>query len=134
MFTLEQIKAAHSNVKSGADFPNYVNDIVKLGVIAYDTYVADGHTEYFGKGSFRISSGQRYDPLSIQDKSQGYQFQKDLKEHQQGKTDYYTFCRLCAGLGINRWRVDTEKMTCTYYDNPGNEVLVEKIPAVSSGN
>lgn len=32
MFTVEQIKTAHSKVKSGADFPAYIQDIKKLGV------------------------------------------------------------------------------------------------------
>lgn len=32
MFTAEQLKAAHSQVKSGADFPAYIQDIRKLGV------------------------------------------------------------------------------------------------------
>ncbi len=27
MFTVEQIKAAHSKVKSGADFPSYIKEI-----------------------------------------------------------------------------------------------------------
>ena len=33
MFTAEQIITAHSKVKSGADFPNYIKDIKALGVI-----------------------------------------------------------------------------------------------------
>ena len=57
MFTLERIKAAHSKVKSGADFPAYVQELIVLGVINYETYVADGHTDYFGKNGFTISSG-----------------------------------------------------------------------------
>jgi hypothetical protein len=32
MFAVEQIKTAHSKVKSGADFPAYIQDIKKLGV------------------------------------------------------------------------------------------------------
>lgn len=32
MFTIQQIKDAHSKVKSGADFPAYIQDIKKLGV------------------------------------------------------------------------------------------------------
>lgn len=31
MFTIEQIKTAHSQVKSGADFPAYIQEIKKLG-------------------------------------------------------------------------------------------------------
>ena len=44
MFSLEQIKAAHSKMKSGADFPSYINEIKQLGVIGYATFVSDGHT------------------------------------------------------------------------------------------
>ena len=32
MFTIQQIKDAHSKVKSGADFPKYMQDIIALGV------------------------------------------------------------------------------------------------------
>ena len=33
MFTIQQIKEAHSKVKSGSDFPKYVQDIIALGVL-----------------------------------------------------------------------------------------------------
>ena len=49
MFTVEQIESAHEKVKSGADFPNYIQEIKKLGVLSFETWVFDGHTEYFGK-------------------------------------------------------------------------------------
>jgi hypothetical protein len=35
MFTVEQIKASHSKVKSGADFPSYIEEIKVLGVTHY---------------------------------------------------------------------------------------------------
>jgi hypothetical protein len=41
MFTVEQIKAVHSKVKSGADFPNYIKEIEILGIIHYGTFVTD---------------------------------------------------------------------------------------------
>lgn len=44
MFTVEQIKAAHSKVKSGADFPKYIRDIKQLSVHAFETWVIDSHT------------------------------------------------------------------------------------------
>jgi len=47
MFTIEQIKDAHAKVKSGADFPAYVQEVIRLGVTRYETYVADGQTHYF---------------------------------------------------------------------------------------
>lgn len=128
MFTLDQIKTAHSKVKSGADFPAYIRDLKPLGVVQYVTYVKDGHTDYSGTGGFKTSSPARYADLEIATSSHAAQFKADLKAHQQGKTDYPTFCSYCAKYGIEKWIVDLNKMTCTYFDLDGNEVLIEQIP------
>ncbi|UAY53367.1 DUF1398 domain-containing protein [Ferruginibacter albus] len=127
MFTVEQIKAAHSKVRSGADFPAYIQDIKKLGVTRYETFVTDGHTDYSGANDHHTSSTAGYDALVIAAIVNAEQFKSDLKEHQQGKTDYPAFCRICAKLGIEKWAVSIDKMTCTYYDKAGNEILVEEI-------
>lgn len=128
MFTIEQIKEAHSKVKSGADFPAYIRDIKKLGVIYYETFVSNGNTTYYGSNDYKVSGGPRYEPLNISDISNEVQFKADLKAHQQGKTSFPIFCADCARLGIEKWRVSLKKMTCTYYDKSGQEVLVEEIP------
>ncbi|MBK7966128.1 MAG: DUF1398 family protein [Bacteroidetes bacterium] len=91
MFTVEQIKAAHSKVKSGADFPAYIQDIKKLGVTFYETYVIDGHTDYFGANNYKTTAPGKYDKRIIAETSNTNQFKIDLKEHQQGKTDFLTF-------------------------------------------
>ena len=128
MFTTEQIKAAHSKVKSGADFPAYIQDIKKLGVTFYETFVTDGHTDYYGANDYKTSSVAKYDTLTIAQVSNIEQFKTDIKAHQQGKTDYPTFCNDCAKSGIEKWAVCMDKMTCTYYDKAGNELLAEQIP------
>jgi uncharacterized protein YbcV (DUF1398 family) len=128
MFTIEQIKAAHSKVESGADFPNYVQDLIGLGVTFYETYVSDGHTEYLGKDDYKMSSEPKYSLHIIAGQGHADQFRFDLKAHQQGKTDYATFCNDCAKSGVEKWTVSMDKMTCTYYDKAGNELLVESIP------
>lgn len=127
-FTLEHIKEAHSKVKSGADFPNYIQDLVKLGVKKYETYVSDGHSVYFSKDNVTLSSVAKYPGLEIAKTSHKDQFKHDLKHHQQGGTDYMTFCKDCARAGVEKWVVDISKMTCTYYDKTGNELLQEIIP------
>lgn len=128
MFTVEQIKAAHSKVKSGADFPRYIQDIIQLGVTSYTTYVSDGHAEYQGKDNYTTSSPAKYAPLTIAEQSQPKEFKARLKAHQQGQSDYLTFCNECAQLGVDKWVVVMSEMTCTYYDKAGNELLVEVIP------
>lgn len=129
MFTIEQIKAAHSKVKSGADFPAYIQELKQLGVIFYDSYVSDGHVNYCGKNDFKVTSQAKYDALIIADNANENQFKSDLKAHQQGKTDYPTFCNDCTKSGIEKWIVDLEKMTCTYFDKEGKEILEEQIPS-----
>jgi len=81
MFTIAQIHAAHAKVKSGADFPNYIQDLIQLGVTSYETWVADGHTDYSGSDGYKISTASRYEALTIAGQSQAGQFKKDLKAH-----------------------------------------------------
>ena len=128
MFTVEQIKKAHGKVKSGADFPAYIQDIKKLGVTYYETYVTDGHTDYYGDHDFKTTLSAKYEPLNIALSCNKELFKIGLKEHQQGKTDYPTFIGMSAKVGIEKWVVCMEEMSCTYYDKAGNEILVEQIP------
>lgn len=128
MFTTEQIKAAHSKVKSGADFPSYIQEIKALGVTHYEAYVADGHIDYHGADDHTAKVPANYEPLVIADTSNGAQFKAELIAHQQGKTDFLTFIKMCATFGIEKWAICMDKMTCTYYDKAGNEMLVEAIP------
>jgi uncharacterized protein YbcV (DUF1398 family) len=128
MFTLQQIKKAHLKVKTGADFPNYIKEIAALGVTNYETFVSDGHTDYFGADAYKITSASTYETLAVAQKSKIEQFQSDLKSHQQGETDYPTFCICAAMSGVEKWAVYMEKKTCTYYDKAGNELMVEQIP------
>ena len=129
MFTVEQIEQAHDKVKSGADFPKYIQEINTLGVIAFETWVTDSHTEYFGLNNYQTKSNPQYDTLMIPEVTDKEKFSQYLKIHQQGQTDYYTFCTHCAKTGIEKWIVSLDKMTCIYVDKAGNEILEEKIPA-----
>lgn len=130
MFTLAQIEHAHDKVRSGSDFPGYIQEIKKLGATAFETWVSDSHTEYFGKGNFHIKSPPKYKDLPIAENSDKEKFATKLRIHQQGETDYLTFCRHCAVAGVEKWVVSLEQMTCTYYDRAGNTILVETIPSL----
>lgn len=127
MFTVEQIERAHSKIKSGAEFPKYIQEIKQIGVTAFETWVSDSHTEYFGQSGFQARSKPKYQDLAIANISDKEKFIQYLKIHQQGETDYFTFCRHCAETGIEKWLVNLDKMTCTYYDKEENELLVESI-------
>ena len=128
MVTIDQIKAAHSRVNSGADFPSYIREIKGLGVTHYEAYVTDGHIDYHGTNNHTAKVPPKYDALEIADTGNNEQFKAELLAHQQGKTDFLTFIKMCATYGIEKWAIRMDKMTCTYYDKAGNEILVEAIP------
>ncbi len=128
MFTIDQIKAAHSKVKSGTDFPAYIKELKNLGVTHYEAFVEDGHTYFFGLNDFKITSPAKYGVLVVAESSDEDQFKAELKAHQEGRTDYPTFCNDAAKSGIEKWVVRMEDMTCTYFDKSGNEILIEVIP------
>ena len=130
MFTIQQIHEAHAKVKSGADFPKYMQDIIALGVTSFETFVFDNHTNYYGVNDFQTSSIGFSETITIADESNVEQFKSDLKSHQQGNTDYMTFLNDCAKSGVEKWIVVMDKMTCSYYDKVGNEMVVEVIPSV----
>jgi uncharacterized protein YbcV (DUF1398 family) len=130
MFTINQIKEAHSKVKSGADFPKYIRDIKILGVISYEHYVSDGHVQYYGINNFTISGDAKWTLRDVAARGDTEKLKSSLAIHQQGKTDYPTFCRQAAEAGVEKWVVDISKMTCIYCEKTGNELLAESIPAV----
>ncbi|WP_080779669.1 DUF1398 domain-containing protein [Chryseobacterium phocaeense] len=127
-FTIDQIKAEHQKVKSGADFPAYIQGMKNLGVSKYTVYVADGNTQYFDTDNQSLTSGKKYDELTVSENLNLEQFKTRLKLHQQGGTDYPTFCSDCAENGVEGWKMDLDAMTCTYFDKQENEILVEQIP------
>ena len=128
MFTIAQIKEAHSKVKSGADFPDYIQDLIELGVQVYITFVNDGHVEYFGADDYRVSATKTYDYIVIAPSANKERFIEFLVMHQDGQTDYLTFCNHAAQCGIAKWSVNIIEMTCTYFDTSNAAILIEKIP------
>ena len=127
-FTINDIKAAHQKVKSGEDFPQYIKEIKGLGVSHYTTYVNDGNTEYFDADNQSAQTGGKYDTLGISEKVNLDNFKRRLKLHQQGGTDYMTFCNDCAENGVEGWVMNLDVMTCTYFGKERNDILIEQIP------
>ncbi len=130
MFTLQQIQELHSKVKSGADFPRYIQDLIEIGLKKYDMFVYDGRAQYFWDEEFTITSDSKYPGIIVSDAANHEQFEHDLKAHQRGETDYMTLINDAAKSGIYKRTVDMQNMMCVYYDQKWEEVLAEEIPGV----
>ena len=128
MFTVQQIKAAHAKVKTGADFPAYIQQIKKLGLLRYEYLVKTGITVYYGANNFNVSSDAIYADKEISKNPSPQTVKQIITEHQQGKTDFLTFCTQVAHAGVEKWVVDTQTMLCCYYNLDGNLMIAEPIP------
>ena len=85
MFTINQIKKAHTKVKSGTDFPGYVKELKTLGILSYNNYVSDGHTEYYGNNDFTVSSPPKYPVMEISNAGVNKKLEYALSIHREDK-------------------------------------------------
>ncbi len=67
--------------------------------------------------------------MTVADTADADNFKVGLIDHQQGKTDYLSFIKMCAECGIEKWGISIDTMTCTYFDKSGKVILVEQISA-----
>ncbi|TDR30670.1 DUF1398 domain-containing protein [Hydromonas duriensis] len=128
MLTLEIIAQTHAKVKSGADFPRYVQDLKALGMSHYDFYVTDGHSEYFSVDGTRLDAPAKYETKTITSPANANALRHTITIHQQGQTDFLTFCQQAADAGVQYWRTDIVNLKCIYLDSTGQDILIEPIP------
>ena len=127
MFTIEQINELHARLGSAKMLPEYVRALKALGVERYDSYLADGHSEYFGQGGDRVVSPPVHEVLPVAATGQREMFLQHLGRHERRETTYLEMSRGLAHSGIEKWTVDTGRMTMTFYDKGAREILVEQI-------
>ncbi|MBW2937650.1 DUF1398 domain-containing protein [Aureisphaera sp. CAU 1614] len=128
MFTIQQIHHATEKVKSGADFPQFVQDLKKIGVTHYDNFVLDGRTKYYGINNFTLVGESKYPKMEVNSTGSADKLKHAIKIHQQGQTDYPTFCQQAANAGVEKWTTHMLEMTVTYLDKKGDKLTVEPIP------
>jgi uncharacterized protein YbcV (DUF1398 family) len=127
MFTLEQINNVHARLGKQSSLHDYLSALHALGVMRYDSFLSDGHSEYYGKDGTKIVSEAEHEKHTIAATCNKEGFLEHLRLHEQGKTDYFEMSKGLAGCGIEKWTFDTENMSITYYDLKGNDVLSEAI-------
>jgi len=127
MFSIEHINDIHGRLGSASTLPEYLRALKALGVERYDSYLADGHSEYFGQGGHRVVSPPVHEVLPVAGASEREAFLQHLSRHERGETTYLEMSRGLAQSGIEKWTVDTGRMTMTFYDKAGREMLVEQI-------
>jgi uncharacterized protein YbcV (DUF1398 family) len=127
VFTVEQIEEIHGRLGSADTLPEYVRELAALGVERYDSFVFDGHSEYLGRDGQRVITDAVHDELTIAASSDRKRFLDSLRRHERGETSYVEMSTGLADSGVERWTVDSQAMTMTFYDRSGGVLLVEQI-------
>lgn len=130
MFTREQIEKAHAKVKSGADYPKYIQDLKELGVKNYDVVLRNGSWVFKGEEGYVVTFQRKFESVEVAEQSSYEHFKEILEKHQGGETDYPTFCIQAGESGVEKWITDIDAMTVTYLDKDGVVMTVEPIPAL----
>jgi aminoglycoside 6'-N-acetyltransferase len=126
-FTLEQIHDIHVRLGTMEQFPAYVRALNAIGVEQYESFLTDGHSEYFGRALTTVRSEPVHDPLEVSDVSDREAVVDHLRLHEAGKSSYIELSTGLADSGVEKWTVDTSAMTLTFVDKRGTALVVQAI-------
>ena len=101
---------------------------LEYGVTHYDNFVSDGRTKYYGINDFTLDGESKYPKMEVNDISSAERLKHAISIHQQGQTDYPTFCQQASDAGVEKWTTHMIDMTVTYLDKKENKLTVEPIP------
>lgn len=127
MFTIEQINDLHDRLGDMETVPEYLRALRAIGVDRFDSYLRDGHSEYFDREGQCVVSGAAHELLTIADVADQDKVVEHLGRHQRGEIDYVEMSKGLAANGVDKWTMDTDNLTVTYLDKQGNSVLIETL-------
>jgi uncharacterized protein YbcV (DUF1398 family) len=127
VFTLEQITAIHDRIGNRDTLGGYLRALRNIGVKTYDTYINDGHSEYFGVDGQHLVGPAFHETFAIARSCDKERFLQYMQQVEQGEVGYVEMSKTLADHGVEKWTFDTEKLTITYFDKAGNVLLGEKV-------
>ncbi|MFC4038329.1 DUF1398 family protein [Dactylosporangium siamense] len=127
MFTLEQITDIHDRLGSRQTLGGYLRALRDIGVETYDSYVTDGHSEYFGADGQRLVGPAFHETFAIAETCDKEQFLQYMQRVEQGGVGYVEMSKAMADHGVEKWTFDTQRLTITYFDSAGTVLLGENV-------
>lgn len=127
MFTLEQITDTHDRLGSSDTLGAYLRALREIGVARYDSYVTDGHSEYYGADGTRLLGPAFHDAFVIAETCDRDQFLQYMRQIEQGGVGYVEMSKALADNGVEKWTFDTEQLSITYFDKAGKVLLEENV-------
>ncbi|MCE5116266.1 DUF1398 family protein [Staphylococcus aureus] len=126
-FTLSEIQQAHQQY-TGVDFPKLFKEFKDMGMTYNIVNIQDGTATYVHQSEDDIVTSSVKSNHPVAPSSNQSIVQDVLTRHQQGQTDFETFCDEMAEAGIYKWHIDIQAGTCTYIDLKEQAIISELIP------
>ncbi|HDJ7819710.1 TPA: DUF1398 family protein [Staphylococcus aureus] len=126
-FTLSAIQQAHQQF-TGVDFPKLFKSFKDMGMTYNIVNIQDGTATYVHQSEDDIVTSSVKSNHPVAPRSNQSIVQEVLTRHQEGQTDFETFCDEMAQAGIYKWHIDIQVSTCTYIDLKEQAIISELIP------
>lgn len=126
-FKLSAIQQAHQQF-TGVDFPKLFKAFKDMGMTYNIVNIQDGTATYVHQSEDDIVTPSVKSNHPVAPSSNQSIVQDVLTRHQQGQTDFETFCDEMAQAGIYKWHIDIQAGTCTYIDLQEQAIISELIP------
>ncbi|MCG6473449.1 hypothetical protein ATC81_01275 [Staphylococcus aureus] len=126
-FKLSAIQQAHQQF-TGVDFPKLFKAFKDMGMTYNIVNIQDGTATYVHQSEDDIVTSSVKSNHPVAPSSKQSIVQDVLTRHQQGQTDFETFCDEMAQAGIYKWHIDIQAGTCTYIDLQEQAIISELIP------
>lgn len=125
MFTLAEIEQVHARLGRADTLTGYLRGLADLGVVRFESFVADGHSVYYAADGSTVVSPPYHDRLDVAEVSDRSAFLAHLRRHSDGETSYVEMSAGLAASGVEKWVADTAALTMSYCDRAGATLLVE---------
>lgn len=126
-FKLSAIQQAHQQF-TGVDFPKLFKAFKDMGMTYNIVNIQDGTATYVHQSEDDIVTSSVKSNHPVAPSSNQSIVQDVLTRHQQGQTDFETFCDEMDQAGIYKWHIDIQAGTCTYIDLQEQAIISELIP------
>lgn len=124
---MAQIDELHARLGRAESLADYLRGLAAIGVVRFDSYVTDGHSEYVGADGYRVVSPPHHEVVPVAEESHRETFLEHLRRHGDGETSYVEMSAGLAASGVEKWVADTAALTLTYRDSAGVALLVDQV-------
>jgi uncharacterized protein YbcV (DUF1398 family) len=124
---MAQIDDLHARFGRAETLGDYLRGLAVLGVVRFESFLVDGHSEFFSADGHRVVSPPHHEMLTISETSDDASFREHLRRHRDKETSYVEMSAGLAASGVEKWVVDTAGLTITYCARSGEALLVEQV-------